>query len=90
ENLLSAHSSGGVVSHAPCHSLLSVFHISFSSAEMKHPLCSLLSLITFRCFGSIGLAEQLTNENLTTSFLPANFHKENTVTNDWIPEGEED
>jgi heparin cofactor II len=42
------------------------------------------------CIGSKGLAEQLTNENLTTSFLPANFHKENTVTNDWIPEGEED
>lgn len=42
------------------------------------------------CVGSKGHGEQLTNENLTMSFLPANFHKENTVTNDWILEGEED
>ncbi|KAL4686149.1 hypothetical protein H8957_005366 [Semnopithecus entellus] len=34
--------------------------------------------------------EQLNNNNLSMPLLPADFHKENTVTNDWIPEGEED
>ncbi|XP_012589671.1 PREDICTED: heparin cofactor 2 [Condylura cristata] len=34
--------------------------------------------------------KQLNNQNLSMSILPADFHKENTVTNDWIPEGEED
>lgn len=34
--------------------------------------------------------EQLTKENLSISLLPVDFHKENTVTNDWIPEGEEE
>lgn len=72
-------------------SLLSVFYTSFSSAKMKppfHPL--LLSVIMSVCVGSQGLAEQLGNENVSMSFLPANFHKENTITNDWIPEGEEE
>nr|XP_048308339.1 heparin cofactor 2 isoform X2 [Myodes glareolus] len=53
-----------------------------------HPL--LLSVIMSLCVGSQSLAEQLGNENVSMSFLPANFHKENTVTNDWIPEGEEE
>lgn len=53
-----------------------------------HPL--LLSVIMSVCAGSQGLAEQLGNKNMSMSFLPANFHKENTVTNDWIPEGEEE
>ncbi|XP_008586259.1 PREDICTED: heparin cofactor 2 isoform X2 [Galeopterus variegatus] len=34
--------------------------------------------------------EQLNNKNLSMPLLPADFHKENTVTNDWILEGEED
>lgn len=68
-----------------------LFYSGFSSAEMKHPAYTLLlSLIMSMCAGSKGLAEQLTKENLTVSLLPPNFHKENTVTNDWIPEGEED
>ncbi|KAM8918589.1 heparin cofactor 2 [Lycaon pictus] len=33
---------------------------------------------------------QLNSKNLSMSLLPADFHKENTVTNDWITEGEED
>ncbi|XP_042765656.1 heparin cofactor 2 [Panthera leo] len=33
---------------------------------------------------------QLNSKNLSMPLLPADFHKENTVTNDWIPEGEED
>ncbi|XP_029778825.1 heparin cofactor 2 [Suricata suricatta] len=33
---------------------------------------------------------QLNVKNLSMPLLPAEFHKENTVTNDWIPEGEED
>ncbi|XP_037353825.1 heparin cofactor 2 [Talpa occidentalis] len=33
---------------------------------------------------------QLNNKTLSMPLLPADFHKENTVTNDWIPEGEED
>ncbi|KAM6155196.1 heparin cofactor 2 [Rhynchocyon petersi] len=33
---------------------------------------------------------QLTNLSLGLPLLPANFHKENTVTNVWIEEGEED
>ncbi|KAG8521959.1 Heparin cofactor 2 [Galemys pyrenaicus] len=33
---------------------------------------------------------QLNNKTLSVPLLPADFHKENTVTNDWIPEGEED
>lgn len=54
-----------------------------------HPL--LISLvIIYTCDGSEGLREQLNNRNLSMSLLPADFHKENTVTNDWIPEGEED
>lgn len=58
---------------------------------MKHPLHPLLlSLIVSMCVGSKGHAKQLSNDNLTMPLLPANFHKENTVTNDWIPEGEED
>ncbi|XP_050998620.1 heparin cofactor 2-like [Acomys russatus] len=58
---------------------------------MKRPLHPLLlSLIMSMCAGSKGHAEHLTRDNLTMSLLPANFHKENTVTNDWIPEGEED
>lgn len=74
-----------------CLLLLSVFYTSFSSAKMKHPLHPLLlSVILSVCVGSNGLAEQVANENVSVSFLPANFHKENTVTNDWIPEGEEE
>ncbi|KAM9621788.1 heparin cofactor 2 [Trichechus inunguis] len=34
--------------------------------------------------------EQLTNKTLGLPLLPADFHKENTVTNVWIQEGEED
>ncbi|KAK2121157.1 Heparin cofactor 2 [Saguinus oedipus] len=34
--------------------------------------------------------KQINKKNLSTPLLPADFHKENTVTNDWIPEGEED
>ncbi|XP_003801731.1 heparin cofactor 2 [Otolemur garnettii] len=34
--------------------------------------------------------EHLNNKTLSTPLLPADFHRENTVTNDWIPEGEED
>ncbi|XP_049646644.1 heparin cofactor 2 [Suncus etruscus] len=34
--------------------------------------------------------EQLTKENMSMSLLPVDFHEENTVTNDWIPEGEEE
>ncbi|XP_036987373.2 heparin cofactor 2 isoform X2 [Artibeus jamaicensis] len=34
--------------------------------------------------------EPLKSKNLSTPLLPADFHKENTVTNDWITEGEED
>ncbi|KAI5773057.1 unnamed protein product [Gulo gulo] len=33
---------------------------------------------------------QLSSKNLSMPLLPADFHKENTVTNDWITEGEED
>lgn len=33
---------------------------------------------------------QLNSKNLSMPLLPADFHKENTVTNDWITEGEED
>lgn len=33
---------------------------------------------------------QLDSKNLSMPHLPADFHKENTVTNDWITEGEED
>lgn len=33
---------------------------------------------------------QLNNKTLSMPLLPAEFHKENTVTNVWIPEGEED
>ncbi|XP_035960240.1 heparin cofactor 2 [Halichoerus grypus] len=33
---------------------------------------------------------QLSSKNLSMALLPADFHKENTVTNDWITEGEED
>ncbi|XP_005077616.2 heparin cofactor 2 [Mesocricetus auratus] len=74
-----------------CLSLLSVFHTSFSSAKMKHPFHPLLlSAILSVCVGSKGLAEQLAKENVSVSLLPANFHKENTVTNDWIPDGEEE
>ncbi|XP_059133523.1 heparin cofactor 2 [Peromyscus eremicus] len=58
---------------------------------MKHPFHPLLLPVLMSvCVGSNGLAEQPANENLSMSFLPANFHKENTVTNDWIPEGEEE
>lgn len=33
---------------------------------------------------------ELNSKNLSMPLLPADFHKENTVTNDWITEGEED
>ncbi|XP_004742609.1 heparin cofactor 2 [Mustela putorius furo] len=33
---------------------------------------------------------KLSSKNLSMPLLPADFHKENTVTNDWIIEGEED
>ncbi|XP_032953670.1 heparin cofactor 2 isoform X1 [Rhinolophus ferrumequinum] len=33
---------------------------------------------------------QVTSRNLSMPLLPADFHKENTVTNDWLAEGEED
>lgn len=33
---------------------------------------------------------QLNSKNLSMPLLPADFHKENTVTNEWITEGEED
>ncbi|XP_071066021.1 heparin cofactor 2 [Dasypus novemcinctus] len=33
---------------------------------------------------------KVSNENLSMPLLPADFHKENTVTNDWMAEGEDD
>lgn len=59
---------------------------------MQHrPHLLLISLtIMSVCGGSNGLTDQLNNKNLTMPLLPIEFHKENTVTNDWIPEGEED
>ncbi|XP_054974721.1 heparin cofactor 2 [Sorex araneus] len=33
---------------------------------------------------------EFTNKNHSMPLLPADFHRENTVTNDWIPEGEEE
>lgn len=59
---------------------------------MKHPFHSLFIflIITCVCGGSKDITDQLNNKNLSMSLLPADFHKENTVTNDWIPEGEED
>ncbi|XP_040859883.1 heparin cofactor 2 [Ochotona curzoniae] len=58
---------------------------------MKHrPLLLLVSLtITSVCGGSRGPVDQ-NSQNQSVPLLPADFHKENTVTNDWIPEGEED
>lgn len=57
---------------------------------MKYPFHLLISLIIIStCDGSKGLKDQPNNKNLST-LLPADFHKENTVTNDWIPEEEED
>ncbi|XP_048199362.1 heparin cofactor 2 isoform X1 [Perognathus longimembris pacificus] len=59
---------------------------------MKYPFRPLLVSVILMCVcgGSIGLADPLSNKNLSMPLLPADFHKENTVTNDWILEGEED
>ncbi|ELW72578.1 heparin cofactor 2 [Tupaia chinensis] len=71
---------------------------------MKHVLHPLLVLVvTWVCVGR-GLPDQLETggeplapqweqagkKNLSMPLLPVDFHKENTVTNDWIAEGEED
>ncbi|XP_069850380.1 heparin cofactor 2 [Dipodomys merriami] len=59
---------------------------------MKYPFHPLLVSLILMCVcgGSKGLADQLSNKNLSMPLLPADFHKENTVTNDWIQEEEED
>ncbi|KAM5262454.1 heparin cofactor 2 [Ctenodactylus gundi] len=59
---------------------------------MKHLFYPLLiSLIIMSVCGETkGLKDQFNNKNLSMPLLPADFHKENTVTNDWIPEGEDD
>uniref|UniRef100_A0A8D2B1B7 Serpin family D member 1 n=1 Tax=Sciurus vulgaris TaxID=55149 RepID=A0A8D2B1B7_SCIVU len=59
---------------------------------MKYPFYPLfIFLIITSVFGeSKDLTGQLNNKNVSMPLLPADFHKENTVTNDWIPEGEED
>lgn len=82
-----------------------VFPASFSSAKMKCPFQPLIvSLILTSMCGNNGLADQLdkgpksvdsqwgqlNSKNMSMPLLPADFHKENTVTNDWITEGEED
>ncbi|XP_012887027.1 PREDICTED: heparin cofactor 2 [Dipodomys ordii] len=59
---------------------------------MKYPFHPLLVSLILMCVcgRSKGLADQLSNKNMSMPLLPADFHKENTVTNDWIQEGEED
>lgn len=94
----------GGQSARPPFTLSLVFSPSFSSAKMKRlfqPL--IISLILMSMCGSSQLEKegedspsadpqrgQLSSKNLTMPLLPADFHKENTVTNDWITEGEED
>lgn len=77
------------------------FPSSSSSAKMKCPFQPLVvSLILISVCGNNGQVDQIEKggdgsesvdrKNLSMPLLAADFHKENTVTNDWITEGEED
>ncbi|XP_015107384.1 heparin cofactor 2 [Vicugna pacos] len=70
---------------------------------MQRPLHPLfVSLLLASVYGSHSLGHQLDDggeapqwgqlkgKNLSQPVLPADFHRENTVTNDWIADGEED
>ncbi|XP_006894624.1 PREDICTED: heparin cofactor 2 [Elephantulus edwardii] len=59
---------------------------------MKAVLHSLvISLIMMSSHGrDLGPGDQLANQSLGTPLLPASFHREDTVTNVWMEEGEDD
>ncbi|XP_077016400.1 heparin cofactor 2 [Tamandua tetradactyla] len=68
---------------------------SFSSAEMNalfRPLVVSLILTSACCGNEPTPARwgQSRQENLSLPLLPVDFHKENTVTNEWMAEGEDD